>query len=345
MENAYSLPVILVGIEPLQVSEVRSQLSHAGAEIESEFASPGPALECLRKTKERVRLLVLQLSEECDDLAVDRLSKNLPGWPILAFMPEDGSLEDFQRVYRAGARQVVQLPLDCEDFHRALNQIAFQLDRGASGRQVLAVAGVTGGCGATTLAINIAYEIAQRYQRKVVLAELTLQVGAFASMLDIQPNITLPYLLREIERVDDFLIEKALIPYEERLRLLTGAVQVNPVPTGTLSEMSRIVEGLKKLADVTVLDVPGTFNDADLGVLYAADHVVLVGLQSVPSIRTLKLFCEMFPEERLSHTLWVAINRYNAQLKGYSFAELKEILGTPNIIPIANDYHAANSRD
>jgi pilus assembly protein CpaE len=342
MESTYPLPLVLVGIETRHISAVRGELSHAETEVESEYPSPEAMLECLRRSKERPRLLIVQMGEECDDLAVERLSGYFAGWPIMALMPGDGTLEEIQRVYRAGARQVVELPLEREDFRRALTRIASQVDRVASGRHVFAVAGVTGGCGATTMAINLAYEIANQFQRPTVLAELTLQVGAFASMLDIHSQITLPYLLREIHRVDDLLIEKALVSYEEGLKVLAGAVQVGPIPQAELTHVSKIIEGLKKLADVTVLDVPGTFNDADLGVLYAADYVVLVALQNVPSIRTLKLFCEMFPEERLNHSLWVAINRYDPQLKGYTCAELREVLKTPNLVPISNDYRAVN---
>jgi pilus assembly protein CpaE len=211
----------------------------------------------------------------------------------------------------------------------------------ASGPSSPCFAGVTGGCGATTLAINLAYEIAQQHQRHTVLAELTMQVGALTAMLDIHPQITLPYLLREIQRVDDLLIEKALVPYGDRLRILAGADQVGAMPEVDLQKISRILEGLKKAAEVTVLDVPGTFNDKDCGVLYCADHVILVGLQNVPSMRALKLFCEMFSQERLNHSLWVAINRYNPQLKGYTRTELKGMLGIPNLVTISNDYQAA----
>jgi pilus assembly protein CpaE len=342
MENSYPLHVILAGIEPPLLSRVRSEFSHTGAEIESEFPSVGAMLECLRRSKERARLLVLQLSDECDDDAVGRLSEYFAGWPILTLLPGVVSLEDIQRVYRAGARQVVQLPLDHDDFHQALKTIELQVDRKTSGRQVFAVAGVTGGCGATTLAINLAYEIAQQHERATVLAELTLHVGALAAMLDVHPQITLPYLLREIHRVDDLLIEKALVPYEERLKILAGADQVDPVPDVDFPRISRIVDGLKKSADLTILDVPGTFSDADCGVLYSADNVILVGVQNVTSIRSLKFFCERFPVERLNHSLWVAINRYNPQLRGYSCPELKDLLGTPNLLTIANDYRAAS---
>jgi pilus assembly protein CpaE len=338
----YPLPIALAGVDETNLADLREALSHAEAEVEAEFSSPENLLECLRRTKERARLLIVQLSETCDDLAVERLNRYFTGWPILVLAPASVAPEQIQQVYRAGARQVVSLPLDRDDLQSALAPIAHQVVRGSANRLVLAIAGVTGGCGATTLAINIAYEIAHRFHRSAVLAELTTEVGALSAMLDVRPKITLPYLLREIHRVDDLLLDKALVPYAAGLRVLAGLDQAGIAPKAELTHVARIIDGLARLADVTVLDVPGTFADADIGVLYAADLVILVGLQSVPSIRTLKLFCEMFPEERMNLSLWIAINRYNSHLKRYSIAEIKQILGAANVVPISNDYTAVS---
>ena len=57
--------------------------------------------------------------------------------------------------------------------------------------------GAAGGSGATTVAFNLAYEIAEKLGQPTILAELTLQMGTLASMLDLQPKFTLPHLIRE----------------------------------------------------------------------------------------------------------------------------------------------------
>ena len=56
----------------------------------------------------------------------------------------------------------------------------------------------------------------------------------------------------------------------------------------------------------------------------------------------MKLFCERHSEERLNHSLWVVINRYNPQLKGFTAAEIQELLGVPRLATIANDFRAVN---
>lgn len=219
--------------------------------------------------------------------------------------------------------------------------IASQFGREISDHHVFAVAGAVGGSGATTIAINLASEVADRFRRSTILAELSLQIGALASMLDVHPRMTLPQLLADFHRLDDMLIENSLVPVADGLRVLAGAQEFCPMPSIESGYLARIVGYLRKLADVTVLDIPDAFHDAG-AVLDAADQVLLVGLQSIPSIRAMKLFCERHTDERLKNSLWIVINRYNPQLKGFTAAEIQQLLGVPRLTTIANDFRSVN---
>ena len=133
-------------------------------------------------------------------------------------------------------------------------------------------------------------------------------MGALASLFDVTPRVTLTHLIQEIHRVDDLLVEKTLIPVSEGLKVLAGPDKMHSLPSLESGDLLKIVDCLKNLADVTVLDMPGTFHAAEFEVLNASDQLILIGLQSVPSIRALRLFRETLPEERVAHSLCVVIN-------------------------------------
>jgi pilus assembly protein CpaE len=237
----------------------------------------------------------------------------------------------------------VSVPLDPTDFHRALGVIGSQFDKGSQDKQVIGITSVAGGSGATTIAVNLANEIAENLSRSTILAELTLQMGSVASMLNLKPRFTLPHVLREIHRVDDYLLEKTLVPVSERLKVLAAAHDHNSVPFFVPEHVVKIVECLRKLASVTVLDMPGTFDELEFQVLKTCDQVIVIATQSVPSLRSLKSFCESLPEERVVHSLWVVLNRYNPGLKGFTCEDVKDALGVARVYPIANDFRAVNS--
>ena len=252
-----ALPVILLGIDENVLPELRNELIEASATVESEFHSSFALIDCLRHYKAQPRLLILQIGAECQAETVERLAECLRGWPILALLPAYQD-DDFFQINRAGAVQVLPLPLDPTDFQRALRVIQAQFDKSSHDKQVIGVTSVAGGSGATTIAVNLAYEIGEQLSRSTILAELTLQMGSVASMLNLEPRFTLPHLLREIHRVDDFLLEKALVPVTQRFKVLAAAHDhTGHVPSVPNQEhMVKIVQYLRKLSTVTVLDMP-----------------------------------------------------------------------------------------
>ena len=56
--------------------------------------------------------------------------------------------------------------------------------------------------------------------------------------------------------------------------------------------MARVVDTLKLIADVVVLDVPCTYDDIYFETLAAANQAILIGEQKLPSIRALKMVRE-----------------------------------------------------
>ena len=167
-------------------------------------------------------------------------------------------------------------------------------------------------------------------------------MGALASMFDVQPRMTLPQLIRDIHRVDDFLLDKALVKVADNLRILAGPDVLQTRHRSTRDHLVKIVTCMKKLAEVTILDMPGTFDVQEFHVLSACDHVIIVATQNVPSMRSLKLFCESLPPERVQHSLRVVLNRYNPSLKGFTREDVKQMLGMPHVLSVANDYQAVN---
>jgi pilus assembly protein CpaE len=336
----YPLPIVLLGIDEGLLPSLRKELWNGSAEVESEFQSAYTAIDCLRHYTSQPRLLIVQVGADSQLDAIGRLAAILKGWPILA-LSRSNEGEDFLRLNRAGAVQVVALPLDSGDFQRALGVIGSQFDRGSLDRHVFAVTSATGGSGATTIAANLAYEIAEQVGRSTVLAELTQRMGSVASMFKLEPRVTLPHLIREIHRVDDYLVDRTLVPFSDQLKILAGPHELNSMASVEPEDLVKIIDCLRKLAHVTVLDMPGTFDDLEFRVLTVCEKVIVVATQSVPSLQSLRVFCESLPEDRVVHSLWIVLNRYNAKIKGFTGDDIKEMLGVARVVTIANDFPAA----
>jgi pilus assembly protein CpaE len=186
-------------------------LAGCGVEIEAEFPDARTAIDTVRlsQNEDRLCLMVVTTPDQVRQLAW--LSKCFVGRPVLAFVGEGCPPELVYAVNRAGAAQVVPLPVDVEDLRAALHTVGLRhaAQQPVAARRVIAVSGVTGGCGATTIAINLADEIAHRYKLSCVLTELT-SLGMIATCLDVEAQRTTHDLLRDIHSVELPIVEKSL---------------------------------------------------------------------------------------------------------------------------------------
>ncbi len=202
---------------------------------------------------------------------------------------------------------------------------------------VIAFTGSASGCGATTLAANAAYEIAIQRKQHTVLIELAQQMGILATNFDIQPVSTLADLLADPEQIDSQLVQRSLVRVAENFDILASSQRVGSFSAFPLSGVLRVLDYVKPIAQCVVLDVPCTYDDFQFETLGSASQIVLVGEQSIASIRSLKLILDTLRPGPGQHIFHVVINRYNAKMDGLTVGNLQKALGVTNIRTIPDD--------
>jgi pilus assembly protein CpaE len=333
---------IIIGGDDALRPHVRRELLNADAELEAEFPAAAAAIDALRASRSERRLVLLHLASPDDIDRLRRLSDTLVGWPIVALMDPGGESSavlssTFLSAMRAGASQIVPLPLSPRDFHDALERVTTQFVSTPGVSNVVVVAGATGGSGATTVAINLAYEVAHGRGLRTILVDLSLNMGVVASNLDLEPERTIHDLLRDVDRVDSLLLKRALVKVGDRLQVLAGPHRAVTPISATSQEVMRVVDVASELADVVILDVPCTYDDFFFDLLGSGGRAVLIGEQKVPSVRALKLIREALGRDRASRPDQLAINRYDPRLKGFTVDRIAETLGVPALRTIAED--------
>jgi pilus assembly protein CpaE len=320
---------------------------NCSAHIDAECPDVKTALAILRRGGSEKRLLILQLNSEPDIEGLARVTSSLPGWPVLALVAADGPLNRSDKgiigIMRAGAAQIVSLPLQAHDFKAALDRLAVQFVYTSKSSKVIAVAGASGGSGATSIAINLAHEIAFRYDLRCVLADLSLRMGAVAAHLNIEPSHTIVDLLRDIGRVDTVLAQKVLHRVGENLHVLAGPHRFLTPTVVNIDDLTHIIETLQQIADIVVLDVPCTYDDVYFEVLTGASTAILVGEQTLPSIRALKMVREQIGRGSGTASELVVINKFDPKNRGFAVDRLLNPLGVTSVVTISRDDTAMRS--
>src|SRR5262249_52453003 len=126
-------------------------------------------------------------------------------------------------ISRAGAGAMLALPLDAEELRAALAclKATHSPPLPVSARRIIAVASATGGCGASTLAINLSYEIATHFNRSCILADFA-HGGMVAECLDLTVRHTLSDLLCDMRSLDGSFLERALLSVNDNFRVLAA---------------------------------------------------------------------------------------------------------------------------
>src|SRR5205823_12684285 len=139
------------------------------------------AIASMREAGSNSRLFIVHVPNSQMLPKLRQLTGVFTGQPILAIVDATVDSTVLLGAMRSGAAQVVPLPIQAEDFKAAMDCIASQYATAVQQNQVIAISGVTGGCGATVLAVNIAYEIASQHNQTAILSELSLQIGKLAA--------------------------------------------------------------------------------------------------------------------------------------------------------------------
>ena len=336
----YPLNVTLVGCQDSVQRNVLSMLINQQATLDGQYGDVDSIVAAARDDHSGPKLLIMHVSDSLKLPKLRQLVGDFPGHPVMALVDVAADPTLLLGAMRTGASQVVPLPIQPDDFKSAMDCISQQYGHTTAQNQAICVSGVTGGCGATVLAVNLASEIASLHGRHVILSELSLQIGKLAAYLDINPEHTTFDLLNDGERVDPQMVQRALTHVADRLDVLAGEYRAITPVAASAASVIRLVDYCRSLANIAVFDVPCTYDDMYFETLAIADQVVLVGEQKIPSIRTLKLVCEALSRIDGARKLHIIINRYDPRMPGFGVERLKALLGVNEIITVCNDYAA-----
>ncbi|MGF1592098.1 MAG: AAA family ATPase [Kiloniellaceae bacterium] len=154
----------------------------------------------------------------------------------------------------------------------------------------IAVIGSRGGVGASTLAVNLAWILAEERKYKTALIDLDLEFGTIALSLDLEPTRGLREALENPARVDGLFIASATAKLTDHLSImateenLTADTQFNP------NAVDALFEALGRTHDTIIVDVPRSSYPVRRRVFETATEIVLVTELNLSSLRdTLRL--------------------------------------------------------
>jgi pilus assembly protein CpaE len=260
----------------------------------------------------------------------------------------DPPLALVRSLMRAGAQDVIPLPLSADDLEAALAPVRAELDkredvaRTANAKLVTVVKSV-GGVGATALLAQLAMRFAQSeaaQRRDACLIDLDVQFGDIAFQLGLQPKLSLADLLEAGARLDGDLLRATTIEHPSGLKVITAPRDIMPIEGMPSDHLLRIVEIATREFGTVFVDLPTNWTNWSLSLVARSDLVLLVTELTVAGVSRARRQLDLLHSQDLGALdIRVVVNRFDkAMAKTVRPADIGQALGRDVAYTIANDF-------
>jgi pilus assembly protein CpaE len=341
----YPLKALLIGCTGQTLLDVGRDLTNLLIPVEGEYVDVRSCLAHVLTNPSDTRLFVVHPSTLAEIAQLEWLSESVAGQPILALVDPANDPSMMMRAMRAGAAQVVRLPVQLDDLRAATQRIVLQFGHATSQSRLTVVLGASEGCGSTTIALNLASELGRLHQAPCILAEGAVSFGRLANYLGIEPQLTTYDLASDLDRLDIERMRLALTKVEDNLLVRAGSYKTISPFTLTAEGAFRLLDCAKQLADLVVVDSRYQFDDLDFEFVSKAHHLMLVAKPTIPSLHSLKLLLDLLARRECLGQQYVVINQFVTGDAEFSKRSLEAALNVSHVFTVASDTRALRAAE
>ena len=245
---------------------------------------------------------------------------------------------------RAGVREVLPSPVPAAALEAAASRVAAKLT-GTHARnpgKILAFMSCKGGSGATFLATNLGYQLAEN--RNVLLIDLNLQFGdALSFVHDGTPASTMASVAHDISRLDASFLAASTVRIAPNYSILAAPED----PSQAIEIKPEHIDAILKLAvkqyDFVLLDMGRTIDPLSIKALDHAHRIFPVLQAGLPYLRNAKKLLEAFnslgyPAEKTEPI----VNRFDKRGE-IGMDDMQRLLGRNSLHTVPNSYKDVNA--
>ena len=340
-----NLNVLLIDSDENSRSVIKAYLSQVdsdgeGIGIAAEFSDFDAGFELASKSGRCV--VIVDISENPERVIND--IKNLKSQNKEAFvvvLSNRASADVIIKAMRAGAKEFVSKPVIktefLEIFRELLKDINSKEEKDSC--KIISTFSNKGGIGKTSVAVNLAVELAQMSKEKVALIDLNLQLGDVATFLDMTPPFAMDYIADNIGSLDNEELLKTMTRYKNTtLYVIADPLNIDKSQDITAEQIRNILTALKKTFSYIVIDIGTNIDSKTITALDMSDLILLIAIVNLPAIRSTQRCMELF--DRLGYgadKIKLVLNRYmeNEDIKT---SDIEEVVKQKVYWKIPNNY-------
>ncbi|MHC4843574.1 MAG: AAA family ATPase [Planctomycetota bacterium] len=297
-------------------------------------------------TDDRSCVLIVDIDKNPDDVlsVLASISDQYPEKRMVV-ISSDMNQDLILRSMHSGARQFLVKESLQEDLSGVLNNlIPHTQEAEKTLGSIISLFSSSGGCGATTAAVNLANEIKLTHSEPLLLIDLDNCYGSIAAYLGIAGPTSIRDLLEYDGEIDKHLIESCSCTYSENFDVLANPCGFETPQTVFLryDKVLNTVRISRESYKYIIVDAPRLESSLRKGLAKISDIVVIVFQGTVKDMNYARSMISSFLKSGIERDKIILVaNRYKKRALPMKLNEIQKVLGVDTIVSLRSDWKQA----
>ena len=301
-----------------------------------------------RIERHRVDVVLVEASRVAMPLEefVRRL-RNTASQPAVFVLNPDASPEQILEALRAGANEYLYPPL-AETLRDALQKLSAQRSRGAAETsqalgKLYGFLSARGGCGATTIAVHVALDIARQVgtgprAESTLLADFDFEAGLIRFLLKAKTTYSVQDAISNLRRVDSSLWKALVSTQTDKLDVIQAPDEIAAKKAPEREETLHLMRFVRSTYPVVTVDFGRSVSTAALDGLPELDLLHLVTTPDQRSVESARHALQIVEDRGFApERIRIVLNRAVVSGK-VSYSEVEKTLGRPVDVMFRDDH-------
>jgi pilus assembly protein CpaE len=334
----------LLSTDPPTRNAVQAALDRAPVGAKTAFADTPESLSSMLSRK-AVPLVLVDVDSDSAPLLlqVERLVAQFRGTRFVLLCRKLDTQFVLQAM-QAGARHCIEKARLAAELpgvaQRFLDEVP---NHSHSQGKLVTVLSASGGSGATSIAINLAFEASDGRNMPTLIADLDLAYGSVATLLGVSARYGIADVLDQSGQGDPELVRSTATVHSEHLHVLVSPVSVDFSAPAAISfaRLDTALEAMRRAYGFVVVDAPRVAMDVAATLVRSSDLTLVVFQQDVVDVRTVSSMIAALTDRHAPLDKLVALaNRFQKRGSMLPLSDVAKALGPIEILTVRNDYES-----
>jgi pilus assembly protein CpaE len=209
---------------------------------------------------------------------------------------------------------------------------------------VISVLSCSGGCGATTVAVNLAAELRLASTKPVLVVDLDSYYGPVGHHLGVGGSYGIAHILNRQGPIDRHLIDSSVVHFAEGLDVMLSpaAADADRDQPMKYEHLPKVLDACRESYSYVIVDAPRLPREAIAGLATASRVVVIVLRPTIRDAAFAKSMVASLTEAGpISDRILALVNQVGKPSGLLNMVEIRKVLAVDTMLPVRTDWRKA----